>query len=126
MSTIIPGLYPLNDLYFLVTLSQVSSTTGEVSALTTGSPTCFLATSNSPTATAADATLAGTITHVGTAAAGNQGTWLVSFDAAALTAALLATHFATVTPYCIINLTGGIRVYVELAYSASRTATVTR
>ena len=123
---VIPGLYPLNDLYLTVQLQQVSSTTGEVSALTTGSPTCFLATANTPAATAADPTLAGTITHVGTAAAGNLGTWLVTFDAAALTAALLNTHFASVTPYCIINLTGGIRVYIQLAYAASRPATVTR
>lgn len=117
---IIPDLYPLNDLAVSVRLVDIDATTGAESNVTTGTVTAFLATSNGPTATAADATLNATVNY-----SGAGGWWTVTIDAAVLTAALLDTLFASVTPYLIIRRTNGIRVYVEMAYSASRPATVT-
>jgi hypothetical protein len=117
---VIYPLYPLNDLTFLVTLKTVDPATGKVIALTTGSVTGFIAASNLPTASAADPSLTFTITHVG------SGKWLVVMDAALLTAALLNTLFGSgATPYVILQLTGGFRAYIQLAYFASRQATQT-
>lgn len=116
--TVIPALYPANDLVFEVTLKDVSPTTGVVSALTTGTVTGFLSATNTPTATAADPSLSVSGTHKG------SGKWLIAFDATALTATLLASSFAS-GAYLIVTHSGGIRVYAQLAYTASRPATVT-
>ena len=118
-----PVLYPLNDLAFTVVLKKIdttvgSATLGKAIALTTGTVTAFLATANTPTATAADASLSVTLTHIA------NGKWLVHFDGASLTASLLNTHFAAATPYMIIQATGDVRTYVELEYQASRPATL--
>jgi hypothetical protein len=114
----IPVLYPLNDFAFIATV-RVANASGALVALETGTPTAFLATSDSPTATAADATLQMTPTYTGTG-----GKWLVSFDASVLTPALLATLFGSATPYVILQFTGAVRVVVECAYLASRTIDV--
>lgn len=121
MST--PVLYPLNDLGFTVPLKKIdtdsaSATFGKAIALTTGTVTAFLATSDLPTAAAADATLVATCTHVA------NGKWLIHFDGAALTASLLNTHFAAATPYMIVQVSGDIRVAVTLEYQAARPASV--
>lgn len=111
-------LYPLNDLSLEVKLKTVNSETGAKEALTTGTVTAFLATANTPTASAADATLSVSCVHIG------SGKWLAQFDGATLTATLLNTLFSAATPYCIVQAAGDIRAYVELTYSASREATV--
>jgi hypothetical protein len=116
MST--PGLFPLNDLALLATLKTVSQTTGKAVTLTSGTVTAFLATSSGPSATAADATLTATVTYLS-----SVSKWLIEFDGAALTAALLNTHFAAATPYLIIQSTGNLRTASALAYSATRTVT---
>lgn len=111
------NLYPLNDLSLLVTLKYVDSA-GAIQPLTTGVVSHFLATTNTPTATQADATLQGTATHI------NNGQWLIQYDAAVLTAALLATLFASQTPYLIVQQPNGVRGYVTLTYVPSRPITV--
>ena len=113
-----PQLSPLNDLAFLVTL-KVMGPTGSMIPLDTGTASCFLATSNAATATATDPTLVGTMTYTGAG-----GKWTVAFDAAVLTPALLATHFAAVTPYVIIQLANGIRRAVACQYSDAYDAEV--
>ena len=112
------NISPLNDLSIIVILKGVDPATGKAIQLTTGTVTHFIATSNTPTATAADAALSGVATHVG------SGKWLISYDAAVLTAALLDTLFASVTPYLIIQQPNEFRVYVPLVYLASRSGTV--
>lgn len=114
-----PKLYPLNALVFSADLKQVSEETGELEPMTSGTVTGFIANSNSPTATAVDPTLTATCAHVG------SGKWRVEVAGDVLTAALLASAFATATPYLIIQEVGGFRVYVELDYDASRAARVT-
>lgn len=112
------NLYPLNDFGVTATLKAVDPATGKSVPLTTGTVSHFISTAYTPTATAADATLAGTATHVG------DGKWLISYDAAVLTPTLLATLFATATPYLIMQQTGTFRDYAPLVYVASRPATV--
>lgn len=110
----IPVVYPLNDFAFIATL-KVPNSLGVLVALESGTPSAFLAVSDSPTATAADATLVMTPTYTGAG-----GKWLVAFDASVLTAALLATLYAATTPYVIIAFPNSIRVAVECAYLASK------
>jgi len=111
--------YPLNDLSFLVSLSEVDPATGKSIPLTTGTVTAFF-TQNSfaPDAVAADPSLVATASHVG------KGRWLVTFDAVALDPTLLATLFASDTPYLILEHAGGSRTYVALEYHESRAAVV--
>lgn len=118
MSTIY--LTPLRDLKIEIVAKNYVIANSKVSqaAITTGTMSAFLATSNGPTATAADASLVGTCTHAGT------GHWLVEFDAAILTASLLATHFASATPYCIVSIPNEFRDYVTLTYRSSAPATI--
>ena len=120
MSTVIPDLFPLNDLALSVQLKSVDPTSGALSYITTGSVTGFLATSDLPTATAADASLVATCNY-----SGANGKWTVTIDAALLTAALLNTLFATTTPYLIVQQTNDFRFAIQLAYSASRDIAVT-
>lgn len=110
-------LSPLNDLAFFAKLQQVSTSTGAKTPLTSGTVTAFLATSNAADATAADASLSVSAVHV------TGGKWLVFFDASVLTLTLLETHFASVTPYLIIEQEDGFRVYHELEYSEAKAAT---
>lgn len=109
-------LYPLNDFIAQVTLKDVDATGAEI-PVTTGTVTAFLATSNGPTATAADPTLSVSAVYTGAG-----GVWLITIDAAVLTASLLALHFATVTPYLIVQKTGAVRVYAKCKYKAERAA----
>lgn len=112
-------IYALNDLALTVgPLKTVNPATGAKEPLTTGVTTAFLATSNEPTAAAADPTMSVVATHVG------GGKWLVLFDASLLTPQLLAQHFAATPPYLIIEQVGAIRAYVECSYQPSRPAEV--
>lgn len=113
------NLYPSNDLAVKVTLKVVNPQTGQIGPLTGGTVTGFLATSSSPTATAADPSLSVTATEVG------SGVYLVAFDGSVLTPSLLASLFATVTPYLIVQEPNDVRVYAECAYLPSRPATTT-
>jgi hypothetical protein len=112
-------LYPLNDLALAVTLKTVDASTGDVSVLTTGTVTGFLATTNTPSATAADPTLVATCNY-----STSRSKWIVTIDAAILTVSLLNTHFAAATPYLILQSANNFRGYVTLTYSASRQITV--
>lgn len=111
-------LHPLNDLAYVATVKTVTAA-GALAPLETGTASCFLATSESPTATAADASLVGTATYTGV-----NGKWLVAYDAAALTPSLLASLFAAVTPHSILTFTDGIRVATPLVYEAANVVDV--
>jgi hypothetical protein len=119
-------LYPLNTLWRLVTIETVNASDGSTEGATTGTVTAFLAVSNEPDVTTADATLSVAATHVGVAdpAAGQWplGTWLITIPASVLTVALLDQLFTTVTPYLIVERTGSDRVYEKLHYHRSRKA----
>lgn len=114
MST--PVINPLNDFALYAKLQKINEQTGVRTALTSGSVTAFLATSDAPTATAADASLVVTPTHVA------DGKWLIFFDASVLQPALLETLFADTTPVLILQHEDGVRVYRTCAYAASREA----
>lgn len=110
-------IYPLNDFALTVgPLKTVNPETGAKEPLTTGVTTAFLATSNEPTAAAADPSLSVACPHIG------GGKWLVLFDAGVLTPQLLAQHFAATPPYLIISQPGAVRAYVECTYQPSRPA----
>lgn len=113
-------LFPENDLAFTVKLYDVATPTGVKGPLLGATVTCFLSTSNSPTATVSGS-LSGTVVE---RTPTGQGVYLVTFDRSVLTAAALNTYFAAATPYCIIDQGGGIRAYIEMAYTVSRPATV--
>lgn len=108
-----PKLYPLNDCALLVTVRVVNNAGRYVPLEASVAPTAFLATSNEPTATAADLSLVTTPVYTGA-----SGRWLVAFDAADLTPSLLATLFGSTTPFCIVQFTDDVRVAIELDYEA--------
>lgn len=111
-------LNPSNDLYLQTTLKTVNPTTQQITPLTSGVVEAFLATSNSPTATAADPTLTTTCTYSTT-----TKKWLIPFEGASLTPSLLASLFGSTTPYCIVTANStDIRSTIELEYVASRAA----
>lgn len=110
----IPVVYPLNDFAFLATL-RVPNAAGVLIPLETGTPSAFLALTDTPTEVAADPTLTMTPTYTGAG-----GRWLIAFDAAVLTPSLLATLFAATTPYVIVAFPNSIRVAIECAYLASK------
>lgn len=119
------ALSPLNDLVVTTVIRGPNATTGTYEAVTTGTVTGFLATSDAADATTADASWQVTGTYVGGNDDGNggtydAGTWLFHIDAAALTAALLATHFATATPWFIVTRANAMRRTMRLRY-VSRT-----
>ena len=111
-------IYPGNDFASLVGFKGVNTTTGRPEMLETGTATAFLATSGSPTATAADPTLSISLTHI------SHGRWLVLFDAALLTAALMASLFGLTQPWLIAIHSSGVRTAVPLTYTATRLAEV--
>jgi hypothetical protein len=113
-----PIIWPLNDFALKAKLKDIDSATGIVAPLITGTVTAFLATSNLPTATAADPTLSVTASNLG------LGAWLIFFDATILLPSLLDGLFAATPPYCIIVYPSGIRAVVACAYQASRAADV--
>lgn len=111
-------LYALNDFFAKVALRQVDASTGVETALTTGTVTAFLATGYGPTATAADPALSVSATHLG------KGVWLIAFDAAVLTTALLDPLFGSTPAYLIVQQPGGLRVYTPVTYATTRPALV--
>lgn len=116
-------LHPLNKLAFMVTLTDVDPVTGEEEPLTSGAASAFLATSDLPTATAADPSLtAALVVHTATP----PGDWLVVFDAADLDPALLASLFGGVDDeaFAIVVVDNNVRAVVPLTYEATRTARV--
>lgn len=123
--TAIRELFPLNDFVRTVLLENVDAVTGVVTPITSGTIYGFLAISNAPTASEADGTLIVPGVYIGGANGYEAGTWLFQIDAAALTAALLASLFsATVPPYFIVKKANDVRVYEKLKYTASRAATI--
>jgi hypothetical protein len=114
-----PKLYPLNDFAMYAKIPDINATTGAIEYIETGTVSAFLATSDSPTATAAHVSLTMSPTFVD---AVNQ--WLVFFDASILTPAVLTPLFATVTPYLILQSSTGVRAVVRLTYDLSREAEV--
>jgi hypothetical protein len=111
-------LSPENDLTLLATIKQVNPTTGALEPATTGTTQAFIATSNGPTATEADASLVASGTHT------TNGVWLLNFDATTLDFTLLNGLFASATPWLIVTHSSGVRVYAELAYTPARAAAV--
>jgi hypothetical protein len=117
-------LYPRNDFIRTLLLETVDPSSGAVTPVDAGTVTGFLATSNAPAATAADASLEVSGVYVGGANGYEDGTWLFEIDATALTPTLLATLFTTATPYFIVKMDGAIRVYEKLKYVSARPATI--
>jgi hypothetical protein len=129
-ATIVHNLSPLNDLARTAYLEMVDND-GAVVPRTTGPIAAFIASSNSPTATAVDETLSVTGTHVGSSDEGAlypEGTWLFEFDGDSLTAEILQPIFAPASgaapvPYVIV--TGpGLRVVEKLKYLPARAAVI--
>lgn len=125
MSTAEIVLAPLNDFDVVVgPLTSVPST-GTKAAITTGSVTGFLATSDDPTATAADAALSASLSYVGTNSDGEgktypAGSWLFQLDATVLTADLLSTHFAAARPWLIVKRDNDFRQAFPVTYVRAR------
>ena len=113
-----PKISSQNDFVIAVKLYQVASGAITRTAHTSGTVTGFLATSNESDATAADASLVATISHV------SDGWWRVSIDASVLTQSLMDTHFAAATPYLIISQSNNFRRYIELDYDDALEAPV--
>lgn len=113
MGSRLPRVFPLNDFFALVTLNEVTATTGAITAVTTGTVTGFLSTSDGPTATDVLG-LTATLVHTG------SGVWSLAIDGTGLTATLLATNFATAEPFLIVQLSGGIRAVTPVKYYPSR------
>lgn len=113
MST--PKLHPLNDLPLLVTISTVNAAGRLIPFTASTSMRAFLATSDTPTATAADATLNTVPTYTGAG-----GKWMVTFNKALLTPSLLNTHFASAVPYCIVENDEDVRVAIRLEYAPTK------
>jgi hypothetical protein len=112
----LPELTPLNDFIASVTLTDVDAA-GEETPVIAGTVTAVFATSRDSDATAADPTLSTSATYTGAG-----GVWLIRFDAATLTESLLDTHFASASPYLIVQMTGAVRVWKRCKYVASRAA----
>lgn len=110
---------PLNDLALIVKLYNIDPVTGAKTPLSGGSAVAFLAISNLPTAVTVDNTLSLVPVDL------TGGKWLVSFDGAILTAAILALHFVATPPFLIIQHNSGVRVYVPLVYEPARAAVIT-
>jgi hypothetical protein len=120
------NLFPLNDLSIVVNLAKVNPVTAAIEPLTGGTVDHFISTSTDPaTAAPADGTLVGSAVYTGVVDPTTQaGRWLVQYDAAVLTPALLATQFATLAPYLILKQAGGFWAYIPLKYVATRKGTV--
>lgn len=106
-----PKISSQNDFVCAVKLFEVADAKITKSALTTGTVTGFLATTNVSNATAADASLVATITHI------KDGWWRVSIDGAILTRTLMDTNFGGAGGcFLIIVQTNNLRRYIELDY----------
>lgn len=121
-------LSPSNDFVATIFLEDVDGVTFAPVPLTSGVVSAFISTSNDPLATSIDPTLIVGVVHVGVAApAADQyplGTWGVVFPADILTPALLDPFFKDGgnTPYVIVVVSGGARVYQQLKYVRTRAA----
>ncbi|MDB4914687.1 MAG: hypothetical protein JWM95_2331 [Gemmatimonadetes bacterium] len=121
-ATVLP-IYADNPLVLEVDLKYIDRADGREKPLTSGTVTAFLATSNSATAAATDPNLTVSCTTYGT-----QGKWLASFASGQLAFSKLDRIFGTgvqtpaPTPYLILVVENGPRVYVECAYHASKPA----
>jgi len=122
-----PILYPLNDLSVAMGPFETVTTLGVHTPITAGTISGFLATTDAPDAIAADATLAvANLSYIGGQPKGDgtnwaAGWWLIQFDAAVLTAALLNTLFAARGEAFIHAISAGnVRVVVRVEYRASR------
>lgn len=109
-------LWPLND--FTVKAKLKTIVNGVAVPLTSGTVTAFLATSSGPAATAADAALTMSPAHLG------NGEWLITFDAAVLTTALLDPLFAATPPFLIVQKPGDVRAYAPVVYATARPAMI--
>jgi hypothetical protein len=116
-------LVPLNDFTIHCPIHYNHATTGTKTPLTTGTVTGMICTSNSSSATEADAALTASLVYVGgnIIATGSPithpiGTWQFQLDAAALTLSLLDGLFATTTPYLIVKSDNNIRRWKALVY----------
>lgn len=120
------NLYPLNDLSITVMLAKVNPVTAAIEPLIGGTVDHFLSTSTDPAVAApADGTFVGTAVDTGITDPVTQARkWLVQYDAAVLTPALLATKFATLAPYLILKQAGGFWAYIPLKYLNTRKGTV--
>lgn len=115
---------PLNDFVATMILENVASDTGVVTAISSGTITGFLATSDSPDATAADANWSVSGTYIGGANDYEAGTWMWQIDAAVLTYALMEAAFgSSKKAYFIVQKTNDKRVVKKLRYRAVRYAT---
>jgi hypothetical protein len=118
---------PLNDFTRHVLLEQVNGSTGATEAVTTGTVTGFIATSNTVDATTADASWSVAGTYIGGANGFVDGTWQFAIDAAVITLAKCTTAgfvAGTATPYFIVQKDSAFRVVEKLKYTAVRNATV--
>jgi hypothetical protein len=110
-------LIPLNDFSILVDLFEVSSPTGEVIPIESGTVTAFLA--QSPTGDIAEETLTATCTYTG-----SDGRWLISFESNQLPLALLDSLFTakTTPPHLIVVSDAGVRTYLLGEYARAKRA----
>lgn len=111
-------LHPLNDCAVLLKPKVLDDATGATISLTTGTGTTFIADSDAPDAVAADVTLTGIVTHVG------SGSWVAKVQASVLTPALLASKFGSTPPFLITTWSEGIRIATPLTYEPTKTVEV--
>ncbi len=115
------ALYPSNDFVLQALLRTVNVTTQLVTVLTDADAPvvrAFLATSDSPTATAADPSLTTSCSY-----SKSTQRWMLAWEGSVLTPTLLATLFAADPTACfaIITVNGtDIRGAIQLEYIAPR------
>lgn len=109
-------LRPDNDFQRHVLIEETNSSGVNV-PVTSGTITAFLATSKGSNATAADATLSGSMTYIGGANGIVEGTWQFQLDASVLTRTLLNTHFgASLVAYLHFSKANSFRRFVPVEY----------
>ncbi len=121
------ALSPGNKLFRVALIETVDGTTGETTPIVSGTVSAFLAISNDPDATTANAAFAVNAVHVGIAVPTALqpfplGSWLIVIPA--LSATLLDTYFTTVAPYLIVVRASEARVYEKLHYKRSKAVTL--
>lgn len=99
-----------NDLAFLLTLKKANAAGALVPFLGPGSGTAHIAL-NADSDVVLDADLTCAVTHTA------NGKWIVPFDAAKFTSALLDAHFTEEgDAYCVVNVPGAIRRAIKLIH----------
>jgi hypothetical protein len=110
-------LFPSNDLALLIKgLKYLDPVDGKAKPRNAASITAFLTTSNLPDAVTAAAALSITCPYI----AGSDGDYTILFDASRLGYSVLASLFASATPFLIVQETNGFRVARQLVYTPSR------